>query len=394
MTPLPGFDFANWETGYGDFRCVPDPSTLRIVPWLEKTALVLCDLYDEETRRAGRGLAPPDPDQRQVERAAALGYRVMCASELEFFLFRESYEEAQAKRFQDLTPHSGFIEDYHILQTTRDEYLIRQIRNGMDGAGVPVEFSKGEAGQRPARDQPALRRRGDDGRPARHLQERREGDRRAQRPVAHVHGEVLDGRRRVVVPRALEPLERRRHRVADVAGGRARPHVARRSAAGSAGSSRPDASSRGCSPRPSTPTSATSPSRGRRPRSRGAATTARAGSGSSGTARASGSSPASPAPTATRTSRSRRRSRPGLHGIEHEIEPPPMLVGNAYEAPDIPHVPWNIVDAIAEFERSEVADAAFGDAVHQHLVHAARQEWAVFNQAVTDWELRRNFEQF
>ena len=131
----------------------------------------------------------------------------------------------------------------------------------------------------------------------------------------------------------------------------ARPHVAARSAAGSAGCRAPAASSRGCSPRPSTPTSATSPSRGRRPRSRGAATTAPAGSGSSGTARASGSSPASPAPTATRTSRSRRRSRPGCTASRTSIEPPPMLVGNAYEAPDIPHVPWNIVDAIAEFEQ-------------------------------------------
>jgi glutamine synthetase len=146
MTPLPGFDFANWETGYGDFRCVPDPSTLRIVPWLEKTALVLCDLFDEESGEAVE-VSPRQILIKQVERAAALGYRVMCASELEFFLFRESYEEAQAKQFQNLTPHSGFIEDYHILQTTRDEYLIRQIRNGMDGAGVPVEFSKGEAGR-------------------------------------------------------------------------------------------------------------------------------------------------------------------------------------------------------------------------------------------------------
>ncbi len=146
MTPLPGYDYANWESGYGDFRCVPDPTTLRIVPWLEKTALVLCDLVDEETG-APVEVSPRQILIRQVERAAALGYRVMCASELEFFLFKESYEEAQAKKFQDLTPHSGFIEDYHILQTTRDEYLIRQIRNGMDNAGVPVEFSKGEAGK-------------------------------------------------------------------------------------------------------------------------------------------------------------------------------------------------------------------------------------------------------
>ena len=80
------------------------------------------------------------------------------ASELEFFLFRESLDEAAAKDYANLTPHSLVIEDYHILQTTRDEYLIREIRNGIDGAGVPVEFSKGEAGQGPARDQPRVRR--------------------------------------------------------------------------------------------------------------------------------------------------------------------------------------------------------------------------------------------
>ena len=85
--------------------------------------------------------------QRQVERAAALGYTVMFASELEFFVFRESLDEAAAKGYTDLTPHSHVIEDYHVLQTTRDEYLIRAIRNGVDGAGVPVEFSKGEAGR-------------------------------------------------------------------------------------------------------------------------------------------------------------------------------------------------------------------------------------------------------
>src|SRR5262249_18466878 len=84
----------------------------------------------------------------------------------------------------------------------------------------------------------------------------------------------------------------------------------------------------------------------------------------------------------------------GLHGIENGIDPPPMLEGNAYDAPDIPHVPWNIVDAINEFDRSAVARAALRDAVHAPLLHPARQEWAVFNQAVTDWELRRNFEQF
>ena len=90
---------------------------------------------------------PGASSQRQLERAAALGYTVKTGSELEFFLFKESYDDAEALDFGGLTPHSAVIEDYHIFQTTRDEYLIRQIRNGLDGAGIPVEFSKGEAGR-------------------------------------------------------------------------------------------------------------------------------------------------------------------------------------------------------------------------------------------------------
>ena len=146
MTPLPGFEYANWDKGYGDFVCKPDLATMRVLPWLDKTALVLCDLLDEQTGEPVE-VAPRQILKRQIERAAAAGYLVNCGSELEFYLFRETYEEAQTKNFADLEYHSGYIEDYHILQTTKDEYLIRQIRNGMDGAGVPVEFSKGEAGR-------------------------------------------------------------------------------------------------------------------------------------------------------------------------------------------------------------------------------------------------------
>src|SRR4029077_19832071 len=124
----------------------PDLATIRKVPWLEKTALVLCDLLDEESG-APVEVSPRRILQRQVERAAAAGYQLMFASELEFYLFRESLEEAAAKDYAHLTPHSLVVEDYHILQTTRDEYVIRAIRNGIDGAGVPVEFSKGEAGR-------------------------------------------------------------------------------------------------------------------------------------------------------------------------------------------------------------------------------------------------------
>src|SRR5437660_6115624 len=146
MTALPGYRFANWHQGYGDFAAVPDVSTLRRIPWLDKTALVLCDLEDEATGEPV-DVSPRRILRRQVERAAAMGFTVKCGSELEFFLFKDSFEEAAARRYQGLQPHSPYIMDYHILQTTKDEYLIRQIRNGMDGAGVPVEFSKGEFGR-------------------------------------------------------------------------------------------------------------------------------------------------------------------------------------------------------------------------------------------------------
>ena len=263
MTPLPGYEFANWETGYGDFRCVPDPTTLRVVPWLEKTALVLCDLYDEESGEPV-AVSPRQILIRQVERAAALGYRVKCASELEFFLFRESYEEAQAKQFQDLTPHSGFIEDYHILQTTRDEYLIRQIRNGMDGAGVPVEFSKGEAGK----GQHEINLRYAD---AVTMADRHVIYKNGAKEIAGLNGRSLTFMAKYSMDDVGSSChvhsslwDAGRHRVAACGtSDRHRPHVRPRSAAGSAASSPPDASWRGCSPRRSTPTSATSRSRGR-----------------------------------------------------------------------------------------------------------------------------------
>jgi len=146
MTPLPGYRAFNWDQGYGDFSAVPDLTTIRMVPWLEKTALVLCDLVDEHSRQPIE-VSPRRILQRLEEQAAARGLLVHIGAELEFFLFKESYADAAAKRYQDLTPHSDVIEDYHILQTSRDEYLIRAIRNGLDAAGVPVEFSKGEAGK-------------------------------------------------------------------------------------------------------------------------------------------------------------------------------------------------------------------------------------------------------
>ncbi len=143
MDPIPGYGIASWEQGYGDFGLAPDLATLRRIPWLEATALVLCDVVWHD----GTPVAP-SPRQvlkRQVERTAELGFTPMFGSELEFYLLKESYVEAHAKHYRELTPSVPYILDYHILATTYDEPLIRQIRNGMQGAGMRVETSKGEA---------------------------------------------------------------------------------------------------------------------------------------------------------------------------------------------------------------------------------------------------------
>jgi glutamine synthetase len=143
MDPIPGYGIASWEQGYGDFALAPDMATLRRIPWLEATALVLADVLWHDGKPVN-----PSPRQvlkRQVERAGELGFEPMFGSELEFYLLKETYAEAHDKHYRGLTPSVPYILDYHILATTYDEPLIRQIRNGMQGARIRVETSKGEA---------------------------------------------------------------------------------------------------------------------------------------------------------------------------------------------------------------------------------------------------------
>jgi glutamine synthetase len=143
MDPQPGYAMASWERGYGDFHLRPDPATLRRVPWLEGTALVLCDVAWEDG--APVVASPRQVLAGQVERARAAGFEPMVGSELEFYLLKETYAEAWTKHYRDLTPSVPYILDYHILATTYDEGVMRQIRNGMQSAGIAVESSKGEA---------------------------------------------------------------------------------------------------------------------------------------------------------------------------------------------------------------------------------------------------------
>ena len=143
MDPQPGYEMASWERGYGDFHLVPDLGTLRRIPWLEGTALVLCDVAWEDGTPVAA--SPRQVLAAQVERARAAGFEPMFGSELEFYLLKESYEEAAANHYRELTPSVPYILDYHILATTYSEDLIRQIRNGMQAADIAVESSKGEA---------------------------------------------------------------------------------------------------------------------------------------------------------------------------------------------------------------------------------------------------------
>ncbi len=145
MEPVPGYRAASWSKGYGDFVMKPDLSTIRPVPWLDKTALVLCDVLDhhdhEDLPHSPRGIL-----RRQIKRLQERGYLAYFASELEFYLFSETYDSARRKRWHELDTASPYIGDYLIGITTKEEGYMRRLRNDMNAAGIPIENSKGEWG--------------------------------------------------------------------------------------------------------------------------------------------------------------------------------------------------------------------------------------------------------
>jgi glutamine synthetase len=390
MDPLPGYRFANWETGYGDFVLKPHLATLRLVPWLEKTALVLCDLADQETGEPVE-VSPRRILQRQIERAAAAGYTVKCGSELEFYLFKDSFDDAGARGYTGLTPHSAFIEDYHILQTTKDEYLIRQIRNAMDGAGVPVEFSKGEAG----RGQHEINLRYAD---ALEMADRHTIYKNGAKEIAALNDRAITFMAKYTMDECGnschlhsslwsaatdEPLDWEDDAANHMS------ETFRHYLGGLLAASRelsylfaPYVNSyKRYQPGSWAPTAIVW---GRDNRTCGLRLVGH-GAGLRIESRIPGGD-CNPYLAYAATIAA------GLHGIEHRLDPGDEFRGNAYEAEDVPRVPSTLVEAIAELEGSELAAKAFGEDVHFHLVNTARQEWAASNRVVTDWELRRSFE--
>jgi glutamine synthetase len=145
MNPVPGYDYANWRKGYGDFHLDPDFNSLRLASWQERAALVMCDVRDLGAHELVP-VAPRSILRRQVERARADGFVAQAASELEYYLYRDSYRDAAAKGWRDLEAVGWYVEDYHMLQGAREEPFNGAVRRHLAASGVPVENSKGEWG--------------------------------------------------------------------------------------------------------------------------------------------------------------------------------------------------------------------------------------------------------
>ena len=146
MEPVAGYDYASWELGYGDFHLVADLTTLARAGWTSASAVVLCDVVDVTTHDPV-AVAPRSVLAAQVQRAATLGFTVEAASELEFFIFEDSYRDAHRKGYADLEPAGWYIEDYHLLQGARVEGYVGAARRALTETGIPVESSKGEWGR-------------------------------------------------------------------------------------------------------------------------------------------------------------------------------------------------------------------------------------------------------
>ena len=144
MATPDGYASSSWITGYGDYVMQPDLDALRLAAWLPGTALVLCDILDHHTHKH----VPHSPRamlQKQIERLKKYGLTAKMATELEFFLFEQGFDQLRKANYQNLEPISGYNEDYHILQTTKEEHVMRPLRNHLWNAGIPVECTKGEA---------------------------------------------------------------------------------------------------------------------------------------------------------------------------------------------------------------------------------------------------------
>ena len=391
MAPVPGYRFANWQRGYGDVHLAPDLATLRVASWLDRSALVVCDVVDP-VDHARVAVAPRSILRAQVEAAARLGRRAMAASELEYYVFEDAHRDAAQRGHRDLRPIGWYIEDYHILQGAREEPVQGAIRRHLAASGVPVESSKGEWG----RGQHELN--------VRYAEILEMADRHAvykqcvkdvvdamgksvtfmakfaehqAGSSCHVHLSLWDGDANVFAGQhPLGPVECSdafRHFL-----GGWIAHV-------------PDVMV----------FYAPNVNSYKRYRAASWAPTRLAWSYDNRTAgfRVVGRGPSLriecriPGADCNPYLAFAAALASGLDGIANRTEPPDMFEGDAYAAEQLPRVPASLGEATEQFAASAFARQVFGEQVVEHYAHFFRTEEAAFQQAVTDWERGRYFEQ-
>lgn len=391
MEPVPGFAFASWELGYGDVHLVPDLATLRVAAWLDRTALVLCDVLDPRTH-APAAPAPRSILARQAALVRSKGFTAMAATELEYYLYRESYRDAAKKGYAGLEAAGWYLEDYHMLQGARVDDFNAAARRHLNASGVPVEGSKGEWGL----GQHELNVRYTDvmGMADRHCIFKQCLKELADRmgvavtfmakvsehsagSSSHVHLSLrdADGHNVFAGDETFGPVKCSRLFRHFLAGWIERvPEVM--------------------------PFYAPTINSYKRYRSGSWAPTTLAWSHDNRTAgfRVVGEGQSlriecripgadcNPYLTLAAALAS------GLDGIARGAEPPPCFEGDAYAAKALPRVPATLREAAERFGVSEFAHSVFGKDVVEHYAHFFRTEADAADTAVTDWERRRYFE--
>jgi len=392
MEPVPGYRFTSWESGYGDFRCVPDWQTARRAAWLPKTALVLCDLVGEPSGGPIE-IAPRRILRQQVQRSREMGFLVQAASEIELYLFRESYDSARKKNYHDLETYGSYIEDYHLFAGTKEQPLIGAIVRGLDASGVPMEGSKGEWG--PGQQEINL--------------EYCEVLEQADRNVLYKHAAKEIAYSQGLAVTFMAKWDEK------LAGSSMHQHLSLWDPAGQknlfAGEGGRGAASYsetfrwflgGWIARAGELAVCYAPTVNsyKRFQSASFAPTAIAWSFDNRTAgfRVVGEGRSLriecriPGADANPYLAYAAALAAGLEGIRRKIEPPDSVQGNAYASKEVPHVPTTLREAITRFEASTFARETFGEEFVDHYLHFLRTEQRKFDEVVTCWERARFFE--
>ena len=394
MEPVPDYAFSNWESGYGDLHLSPDLATMRRLAWLDRTALVFCDV-ETATGHQPVDLSPRAMLRRQIGRLRELGFDAVAGSELEYYLFRTPYSEAAESGYRDLKEAGWYIEDYHLLQGARTEDLNGTFRRRLNASGVPVEATKGEFG----RGQHELNIR------CAPVLEMADRHVLLKQAVKEISDQLGSSTTFMAKPNAAQ------------AGSSSHLHLSLwtdvEAAPTNAFAGAGDLSGIECSDtfrwflggwmRYASDFMvfyAPTVNSYKRFQAGSWAPTALAWSPDNRTAgfRIVGGGPnlriecRIPGADVNPYLAYSAALASGMAGIEHQIEPPPAYVGDVYSAPDVTILPASLEEASQVFAGSKLGHAAFGAEVMDHYTHFYKTEARAFRGAVTDWERVRYFE--